>query len=269
MRILTELDRRIIISYIKKEPELNLMISSAIEKYGVNSENVHIYAAGDREEWDCLLVQYYDDYMIYSQQEELPFLELAQFLGKRQVDCIRGKIAHIKPLRTFYPNCILKENNLCCYKRKEWETSQLRRRSLADNKIRITRLYAEDSAAMMEVYLSAEEFARTFQYPEKSERKIRMELEDGELAVGVYENGRLVSVARTSGSDCSGTMIVCVATNPVCRGKGYSTQAVQVLCDKAFEAGKQFLCLYYSNPTAGRIYEKIGFQVIGDYAMLR
>lgn len=269
MRQLIEADRERIMAYIKKEPELNLLFSSAIEKYGICSANVHVYAAGVEENWDCLLMQYYDDYILYSHQEQLPLQEIADFLRERQVDCIRGKVVHVKPFQIFYPERVLKENNLCCYNRTEWEFDRYRNKKSIGKEVSIKRLYSKDSAAMMDVYLSAEEFARTFQYPEKSEHKMKTELEDGELAVGVYEKNKLMSVARTSGSDGLGSMVVCVATNPVCRGKGYASLAVQTLCDMAFEIGKQFLCLYYSSPVAGKIYTRIGFKTIGDYAMLR
>lgn len=63
-------------------------------------------------------------------------------------------------------------------------------------------------------------------------------------------------------------MIVSVATRPGFRGRGYASATVAALCRGAFAGGKQFLCLFYDNPDAGRIYRRLGFAELGQYAML-
>ncbi len=40
------------------------------------------------------------------------------------------------------------------------------------------------------------------------------------------------------------------------------------LCRDCFERGKKYLCLFYDDPVAGRIYNRIGFQELGEYGML-
>lgn len=287
MRKLTEYDRKRIFAYIQQEQELNQLFYSAIEQYGVSSEKVSVYAKEaetrgekmvqadfplDYEElWECLVLQYYDDYLVYSPENEIPILKLKEFFDERQVDCIRGKIAHVKAFQHVYPDRVLKENNLCKLDRTKWENSEEARNGYhtCKKEIQVKRLYVADISQMMELYLSVKEFARTFRYAEKSEQKMKKELEKGELAVGIYEEERLVSVARTNCSNSKGANVVCVATNPKYRGKGYASLAVKALCDLAFENEIPMLCLYYSDPVAGKIYEKIGFQIVGDYAMLR
>lgn len=64
-------------------------------------------------------------------------------------------------------------------------------------------------------------------------------------------------------------MITGVATLKEYRGKGLATETVTALCREAFGEGKKFLCLFYDNPAAGRIYNRIGFRETGQYAMLR
>lgn len=43
---------------------------------------------------------------------------------------------------------------------------------------------------------------------------------------------------------------------------------VSALCRDNFAAGRQFLCLFYDNPAAGRIYHRIGFRDVGVYTIL-
>lgn len=64
-------------------------------------------------------------------------------------------------------------------------------------------------------------------------------------------------------------MIVGVATAEGHRGKGYASAVVEALCRDCFERGKKYLCLFYDNPVASRIYNRIGFQELGEYGMLR
>lgn len=64
-------------------------------------------------------------------------------------------------------------------------------------------------------------------------------------------------------------MITGVATLKEYRGRRLATETVVRLCREAFGDGKKFLCLFYDNPAAGRIYNRIGFKEMGQYAMLR
>ena len=58
------------------------------------------------------------------------------------------------------------------------------------------------------------------------------------------------------------------APRPDARGRGYASAVVSALCRDNFAAGRQFLCLFYDNPAAGRIYHRIGFRDVGVYTIL-
>ena len=88
-------------------------------------------------------------------------------------------------------------------------------------------------------------------------------------AVGGFLNGRMISTASTSAENSESAMVVGVATAKEFRGKGYASAVVSALCKDCFARGKKYLCLFYSNPVAGRIYNRIGFQELGEYGMLR
>ena len=57
-------------------------------------------------------------------------------------------------------------------------------------------------------------------------------------------------------------MIVGVATR-----KGYMSKCLSKLCNDLLERNK-FLCLFYDNPKAGKVYHKLGFKEIGIWTML-
>ena len=89
------------------------------------------------------------------------------------------------------------------------------------------------------------------------------------MSYGVFYKGKLVSVASTSANNSKSAMIVGVCTHKDRRNFGLATAVVAQLCQDELTAGKQFLTLFYDNPTAGHIYERIGFESVAQYAMLR
>lgn len=93
--------------------------------------------------------------------------------------------------------------------------------------------------------------------------------EHGCITYGAFYEGELVSTAATSAASSSSAMVVSVGTRNDCRGFGLATAVVAKLCTDAVADGKQFLALFYDNPSAGRIYGRIGFHKCGRYAMLR
>ena len=82
-------------------------------------------------------------------------------------------------------------------------------------------------------------------------------------------NGKIVSVASNQRANSISTMVVGVATAEGSRGRGYASAAVYELCRRSFADGKRFICLFYDNPDAGRIYRRLGFAELGEYAMIR
>lgn len=133
----------------------------------------------------------------------------------------------------------------------------------------IRALSVADLDAMLQLLLQIEEFSHTYQHPDKARQQLAQELQSGELAVGAFEGDRLISIAKTSASNSKSAMLTGVATLPDRRGQGCASAVVHRLCLQSFQAGREFLCLFYDNPKAGRIYRRIGFREIGGYGMLK
>lgn len=79
-------------------------------------------------------------------------------------------------------------------------------------------------------------------------------------------NGSPVSMVNNSRSTRNGTSINAVFTPDNYKRNGYATSAVAVLSQKLLDEGYQFCCLYtdLANPTSNGIYQKIGYEVVGD-----
>lgn len=262
MRKLGEGDRKRLLEYVCREPEMNLFFIGDIENYGIDTDEVSIYVQEDGPDWDCVLLRYFDFYILYSQKEMCRADCVAEFLRERTVDCISGKTELVKQIADFYPEKTLQETLMC-----RCDRSSLACGGREDSRVR--RLTSKDIPEMMALYLQIEEFAASFRNPEKVEEQLASELEKGELAAGLFINQKLVSLARTSASNSMSTMVVGVATSPDARRKGYASAVVNALCRQEFAEGREFVCLFYDNPEAGKIYRRAGFRELGSYSMLR
>jgi predicted GNAT family acetyltransferase len=133
----------------------------------------------------------------------------------------------------------------------------------------LRRLGPDDADDITDLLAGIKEFDRGDRDREKSKKQLLSNMQHGSIYCGVLDDGRLVSVASTSAANSRSAMVVGVATQPGCRGRGYASAVVSSVCTASFAEGKEFLCLFYDNPNAGRIYNRIGFREIGEYAMLR
>ena len=80
-------------------------------------------------------------------------------------------------------------------------------------------------------------------------------------------NGEAVSMAALGRPTERGVTINLVYTPPALRGKGYASETVARLSQKALDQGFQFCTLYtdLSNPTSNSIYQKVGYRFL-DYS---
>jgi RimJ/RimL family protein N-acetyltransferase len=82
-------------------------------------------------------------------------------------------------------------------------------------------------------------------------------------------HGRVVSAALSSAEAEGVAMLGGVATLPEYRGKGLSALCVGALCEHLLTNGFHTVALFYleDNNSAGRVYEKLGFQEAGQWLL--
>jgi|GEM_PF-575955 len=76
--------------------------------------------------------------------------------------------------------------------------------------------------------------------------------------VVVRENGRIIGCAQSEFESPHQALIVGVATEPEARGRGIASACVAGLT-KSLVTPERFFALQYDNPSAGRIYKRLGF----------
>ncbi|WP_320128411.1 GNAT family N-acetyltransferase [uncultured Sphaerochaeta sp.] len=260
-RKLTNADIPMIRAYIKKEREMNLFIEGDIEQYGLEGHIVEMFAFSDP--WDCILLRYFQNYVVYSDHTDYKAEDLASYLKGQTVMVISGKEPLLERLAPYYPKANILGTYLC-----RCENDALLSEIPLENEIK--RLSATDAIPVAKLYQKIQEFAKPFiEHEEDKILELQESLGSKALGFGLYDQEKLISVAYTTAKTQSGAMVVGVATLPEYRKKGLATQMVQKLCKESFSSGLSFLCLFYDNPIAGQIYRKIGFKEIGRWGMIK
>lgn len=266
---LSKKDEPNLLSYIADEPEINLFISGDVYTYGLDGEIVTVWAYLDEDgSWMGVLLRYMKrDYVFYSRSLNFPAKEIASTIkrsnrGLKGV-CLSGKKNLIDRFAPFL-------NPL-----KEEDTMMARcdrlppLRKALDPKVKARILGKSDSHDLFVLFKGIKEFATSSLDDEvESGKRWAQSLSKGSAIVGVYVGKVLVATAGSTADSPTSSMLVGVATKLEYRRKGYASFAVQTLLENRFARGQKFLCLFYDNPEAGRIYHKFGFVDVDSYAML-
>jgi predicted GNAT family acetyltransferase len=98
------------------------------------------------------------------------------------------------------------------------------------------------------------------------ERRLR-----GEHGIHLWEDGEVVAVAAIGMPAEGGERVASVYTPPRLRGRGYASALVAAVTQDAFARGCSFVQLNtdVDNPTSNAIYERLGYERVGEQATWR
>ncbi len=150
------------------------------------------------------------------------------------------------------------DNGILSYEKGGAYISKLNKKYLLKSfqiKHKIRDIQVEDLDKIVELYKEA------FQsFSSKAVMELKLNTKRGR-GVCIEENGEIISVSQTDFETNDSAVIVGVATKKNYRCKGLATECLQMLLKNLLEEGKD-LYLQYDNLDAGKIYEKLGFEVI-------
>jgi len=271
MQKLTNQSLEAAFSYFSLEPEFNLFFIGDLEQCGMEGEDVTCFTDDDWKpgmDFPYFILDYRGNVLVYSQNLQYDAKKVAEFLNEMQPENINGKDEIVRPLLAHMENRIVKPTHLARLG-QIWEQQKKEHQALMG---RVRKLTEKDIPAAYELYLTIDEFAYTYRRKGREEcfEDIRRGIRPGMGRMyGIYEGDQLVSVAQTTAENQMSAMVVGVATRPESRGNGYAKATVLKLCEECLADGKSFLCLFFDNPSAGRIYHSIGFEDMGIYTMVR
>jgi hypothetical protein len=264
IRRLADNDRAELFALLDREPEINAFIIGDVENYGFESEAQDLWGnVGDGGAIDSVLLRFYDNLCLYAPDDPRR-VEYVKRIRELDARVLSGGVASIDPIADALPFPKIKRTYLCRMNAPDAIDAPAASMPLRT-------LTPDDMDAMLELYGQVDGLGET---PRDS---AQAELEAGNARgywIGAAarddadaERARMVSVARTAAESTRAAVIIGVATHPDSRGLGHATALMAHLCRELLEEGKS-PCLFYDNPAAGRIYQRLGFEDVGEYMIL-
>ena len=243
-----------VIDYIKKEPEYNLFSICDLEKYGCSQNFFKAWVdISDNGNIEAVLFKYFETLIFYGEDEyeSEEFLNLVRLL---EYSDISGKS---KALDNFVKNLEFKKHE----KVKFCKLQSLNTSFLDKNIHKVKKMKWTNIKKISQLYTNIEEFENT------STQNIKNILKSGR---GYYieEDRKAVAMAKSTSESNKYAMIVGVGTHPKYRGKGYATECLIKICEQLLKEEKM-PCLMYNDESAGKIYQKLGFEYVGDWSIYK
>ena len=265
---LSQADTKIVSDYVSLEPELNLFISGDVESFGIDGRHVRVKGLFDvADALSGVLLRYMDrNYVFYSRREKIPGELIADSIladnPALKGVCLNGKASLIRQIAPFLPS--LKEEVTMmarCDKARPLSRP-------APSEAFVRPLKEADFHEYFSLIGTISEFSRSQKNEEKERNDWIANLKRGSVAYGVFVEGGLLALASSTADTADSAMLVGVCTKEGFRRRGYASLAVSALLEDRFMKGDRFVCLFYDNPLAGRIYHKFGFVDVAPFTML-
>ncbi|MFO7882027.1 MAG: GNAT family N-acetyltransferase [Kosmotogaceae bacterium] len=248
-------ESRKLLPYLRKEKEFNIFIIGDIENAPDDADYIDVYIDGDLFHPGGILLRYFDYFIIYT-HNKMNYEQAAKIIkdyGKSKV--LSGKETCINEIKPFIEDMIEEENRMYF--------TVLKKLQFKHYDYKIKKLTVENAYKVTNLLDNIDEFNA------RDNESFVSGIKNGSARSYYMEiDGEIVSTASTSAEAGDSAMIVAVATDRKYRNKGYATAVMSKLCSDLVKEGKTPF-LFYSNPFAGKIYERIGFRNIGIWKMLR
>ncbi|MDO4324877.1 MAG: GNAT family N-acetyltransferase [bacterium] len=265
-------------AYLSGEPEFNLFFTGDIENCGMASDIVRTYTADSWTDGDFpyFILDYLGNFLVYSKDADYDVKSVAEFLSSQTMENLSGKQEIVEKLCPYFPDRTVQRTYMSRLNQvnpdfpfPDIPVKTEQTKNTVSDTFCIRKLTEADAESVYSLYILIDEFHMYHGLSrEEAIKKQRRNLKN-DIYFGLFERGVLVSIAAISAATKTSAMIVGVATRPEYRKKGYASAVMGTLCRESLAEGRQFLCLFYDNPAAGKIYNRIGFKELGIWTMLR
>ena len=261
IRKLTEQDRKQVLDYLQKEPSINLFMIGDIENYGFDHEIQDVYAEFKNENIISVFLRYKEALLYYSQDLYFnpEWLEIVEGIKHLFFSAKKSLVELIKKEVTGYTE---KPMYFC-------EAKSINPEFKLDESDIILSQTEEDAGLNFDLLHSIEEFDG-FKH-QKRDEYIESKMKDTSESVTYYikKDGVCASTVSTTADTSVSSMVVGVATHLEHRQKGYASKLMVKLMDEYINKRNKYLCLFYDNPKAGKIYHRLGFKDIDMWVTLK
>lgn len=245
-----------LLKFLLREKEWNLFMIGDLLNYGFDEEFLDYWGEYDRgNQLKSVLMRYYDSFIIYAQRK-FDSKAFAEIMNKYEYKILSGEKNTVNQM----------EKNIVANQKRQTYYAVLKNKeklpSVDINIIEETKISDLQSLISLQEHKIDE-----FDNPPSIDRiERRYSSHTGRGFHIKNEEGDIISSVETSAENNYAAMIIGVCTHPDYRHKGYATQLLIKTCEELLDEGKS-LCLFYDNPSAGKIYKRIGFEEIGIWSI--
>lgn len=259
IRLLNEADQKIVLDYLYQEPAYNIFPIGDIEAFGFNQDFLRIYGEFDDHSQLISILLRYRQSAIYYAKETIFNHAYLDIFKKDPFNVISGKASLMELIEPHLTN-YHKQSTFFC---RADEVKAIKQKT--QYKIKTLTTY-EDCDKLYTFMSTIKEFSK---HMGKREDYIEGKLKSIQMGTTLYieENGQIISTVATTAETTKNAMVVSVATAPSHRHQGLASNLLLELMDIYIHTKHKSLCLFYDNPEAGKIYLKLGFEPIGQWAM--
>lgn len=260
VRKLIESDRDIVLNFLEEESTFNLFIIGDILNTGFDKDFMEIWGEFDtNNNLIIVLLRYFNNFIPYYKEtyngDLSSFKKIISLYNNKKL--VSGKSDIVDKFTDILKDYKLKRDYFC-------ELNHRTKLLINFEDTIIKKATVDDVNRISDFIDSIEELGVTGENREMLENTIKSC--SGRYFYIENENGDIISVAGTSAENKFAAMIVSVATNKKYRKRGLATKCVSKLCNDTLNDCEK-LCLFYDNPEAGKVYNALGFESIGNWTM--
>lgn len=259
IRKLEEKDRLSVLTYLNKEPSLNIFIIGDIENFGFDTDFQTVYGEFNENGTYLSVLLFYRKNLVYYSDEI--------YFNPNYVTIFKQ--------HTFtYANCAERLAKLLhpyldgfAYKEMYFAEARGFKDKQNHNDLSIHTFRTKEDAEKLYHFLATiDEFEDSS--TEKDEFvKSKMDSIGTGNTLYVEEDGVVIATVATTAETSTSAMVVGVATAISHRKKGLASKLMTALMEEYFTKNK-YLCLFFDNPKAGNIYQRLGFRNIDKWVMM-
>jgi predicted GNAT family acetyltransferase len=247
--------------YCLAEPNVNLFILGDIEHFGFENAFQEVWFQTMDGRLSGIALRYHDNLILYSRDLDMAFPEVRDLLETREVRVISGKQAVIDKFHPFVAGHFSKREMIFC------ELSDPSKLEKGTSEVRVAA--PADALEIAEVYGQISEFSGLYASELDARHKQimnRISSREG-MHMFIKQDGRIVSHANSAAETSVSGMIGGILTLPEYRHRGLASKVISAVCQDLARRGKS-ACLFYDNPQAGAIFQRLGFQVTNKWTIL-
>ncbi|MFK5882719.1 MAG: GNAT family N-acetyltransferase [Candidatus Izemoplasma sp.] len=261
IRVLKESDRELLLRYLDKQPSLNIFIIGDVEAFGFENDFQTLYAEFDKKGKYLSVLLFYRDNCVYYSHIDYFNKDWLKIMNNHNFNFFSGKESLMNLLYKYLPN-FTKSDMYFAEATNSVNINEYDFSNILEFK------NENDAGKLYDCLLTINEFSVD---RENRDSYIKSRMASMSMGVSYFikEDGVIVSTVATTAETTKAAMVVAVATLKVGRQKGYASKLMVYLMNEYIVNRKKYLCLFYDNPEAGKIYKRLGFKDIDKWSLLK